>query len=261
MIEFRICEGKLDRFPELVAEVSSSQGRRHCRRRVDGDPGRQGSDQHNSHCDGCQDTDPVGNGFVASLARPGGNVTGLTTLTPELSGKQLELLKEIVPRLSRVAVLELRPTGQRTIVKRDGTCRDAFGVKLQSWTYRLRRISRAAFRAASKGRADAVLMLAGPVSYSPKTDCRPRGKEPASDDIRQARICGCRWAHDLWRENFRLGPARRCIRGQDPQRRQARRPARGAPTKFEFVINLKTAKQIGVTIPPNVLVRADRVIR
>ena len=104
VIEWRYAEGKSDRLPELAAEL--------VRLKVDvivygwsgSNPCCQGSNHYDSHCHG-EDRDPVGNGFVASLARPGGNITGLSTLAPELSGKRLELLKEIVPKLSRVAVL------------------------------------------------------------------------------------------------------------------------------------------------------------
>ena len=103
VIEWRFAEGKLDRLPALAAElvrlkVESSS------RLVHADPCRQGSNFYDSHRH-AQDNDPVGNGFVASLARPGGNITGLSNLAPELSGKRLELLKEIVPKLSRVAVI------------------------------------------------------------------------------------------------------------------------------------------------------------
>ena len=139
----------------------------------------------------------------------------------------------------------------------------AFGVKLQYLDVLDPKDIETAFRAAGKGRADAVLvMLASAIAqFSAKTDCGPRDKEPAPGDIHRPRICGSRWAYDLRRELDRLGPARRYLRGQDPERRQARRLPVEQPTKFEFIINLKAAKQIGLTIPPNVLVRADKVIK
>ena len=123
VIEWRYAEGKLDRLPALAAEL--------VRLKVDvivtaGPTATRAAKEATSTIPivMAQDTDPVGNGFVASLARPGGNITGLSTLSPEISGKQLELLKEIIPKLSRVAVLgtSTRP-GQRTSVKRDGTRR------------------------------------------------------------------------------------------------------------------------------------------
>ena len=122
VIEWRFAEGKPDRIPGLVAEL--------VRLKVDvivtgGSVATRAAKEATSTIPVvmAQDSDPVGNGFVASLARPGGNITGLSTLAPEISGKQLELLKETVPKLSRVAVLGIRPTGQRTSVKRDGTRR------------------------------------------------------------------------------------------------------------------------------------------
>jgi putative tryptophan/tyrosine transport system substrate-binding protein len=117
-----------------------------------------------------QDTDPVGNGFVASLARPGGNITGLSTLSPELSGKQLELLKEIVPKLSRVAVFgsSKRP-GNAQALKEIELAAGAFGVHLQYLDILATKDIETAFGAASKGRADAVLMLGNPVATSHRT--------------------------------------------------------------------------------------------
>ena len=107
-----------------------------------------------------QDTDPVGNGFVASLARPGGNITGLSTLAPELSGKRLELLKEIVPKLSRVAVFGTSTSpGNAQALKEMELAAGAFKVKLQYLDVLGPKDIETAFRAASKGRADAVLVL------------------------------------------------------------------------------------------------------
>jgi putative tryptophan/tyrosine transport system substrate-binding protein len=113
------------------------------------------------------DDDPVGSGFVASLARPGGNITGLSTLSPEISGKQLELLKEVVPKLSRLAVLgtSTRPGNAQSLRETD-LAAGAFGVKLQSLDVRSPKDIETAFRAAGKGRADAVLVLGGPVFNS-----------------------------------------------------------------------------------------------
>ena len=107
-----------------------------------------------------QDADPVGSGFVASLARPGGNITGLSTLSPEINGKRLELLKEIVHKLSHVGrPRDFDQTGHRTRVKRGGIAAGAFGVELQYLDVLDPKDIETAFRAASKGRVDAVLML------------------------------------------------------------------------------------------------------
>ena len=118
-----------------------------------------------------QDSDPVGNGFVASLARPGGNITGLSTLAPELSGKQLELLKEIVPKLSRVAVFGTSThPGNAQALKEMELAAKAFGVQLQYLDVLSPKDIETAFRAASKGRADAVLMMvAGAVAGAHRT--------------------------------------------------------------------------------------------
>jgi putative ABC transport system substrate-binding protein len=115
-----------------------------------------------------QDRDPVGTGFVASLARPGGNITGLSTLAPELSGKRLELLKEIVPRLSRVAVFGSSTTpGNAQALKEVELAASAFGVKLQLLDILCPKDIETAFRDAVKGRADAVLFqVAGPLASS-----------------------------------------------------------------------------------------------
>ncbi|HEV8719936.1 MAG TPA: ABC transporter substrate-binding protein [Candidatus Binatia bacterium] len=117
-----------------------------------------------------QDTDPVGNGFVASLARPGGNITGLATLAPEIGGKRLELLKEIVPKLSRVAVLGTSTRrGNAQALREIELAAGAFGVKLQYLDVLDPKDTETAFQAARKGRADAVLVLSSPVIFSQRT--------------------------------------------------------------------------------------------
>ena len=164
-----------------------------------------------------QDSDPVANGFVASLARPGGNITGLSTLTTELSGKRLELLKEIVPKLSRVAVLRTstRP-GTAQELKEVEFAAGALKVNLQYLDVLDPKDIETAFRAAGKGRAEGVLMMvAGSIFNSIRTQTvRTCSKKPAPCDIRRgrARICRSRWACDLQREHYRLGPARRYLR-------------------------------------------------
>ena len=117
-----------------------------------------------------QDSDPVGSGFVASLARPGGNITGLSTLAPEISGKRLELLKEIVPKLSRVAVIgtSTQP-GNAQMLREMELAAGALGVKLQYLDVLSPKDIETAFRAAAKGRADAVLMLGSAVFNSHRT--------------------------------------------------------------------------------------------
>ena len=159
VIEWRSAEGKLDRLPALAAEL--------VRLKVDvivtaGPAATRAAKEATATIPivMTQDTDPVGNGFVASLARPGGNITGLSTLAPEISGKQLELLKEIVPRLSRVAVFGTSTSpGNAQALKEMELAAGAFGVKLQYLDVLGPKDIETAFRAASKGRADAVLVL------------------------------------------------------------------------------------------------------
>src|SRR4029434_1951645 len=159
VIEWRFGEGKLDRLPALVAElvrlkvdVILSAGAAVTRPAKDA--------TRTIPIVMTQDTDPVGNGFVASLARPGGNITGLATLRPELSGKQLELLKEIIPKLSRVAVFgtSIFP-GNAQALKEIELAAKAFGVQLQYLDVLDSKDIETAFRTASKGRAEAVLMM------------------------------------------------------------------------------------------------------
>src|SRR5437870_7022910 len=163
VIEYRWAEGKFDRLPDLASElvrlkvdVIVSAGPAVTR------PVKEATATIPIVM--AQDTDPVGNGFVASLARPGGNITGLSRLAPELSGKQLELLKEIVPKVSRVAVLGTSTTpGNAQGLKETELAAGAFGVKLQYLDVRGPKDIETAFREASKGRADAVLTLAGSI--------------------------------------------------------------------------------------------------
>jgi ABC-type uncharacterized transport system substrate-binding protein len=159
IIEWRSSEGKADRLPGLAAEL--------VRLKVDmivsgGSTATRPAKEATNTIPivMAQDTDPVGNGFVASLARPGGNITGLATLAPELSGKQLELMKEIVPRLSRVAVLGTSTrSGNAQSLKETELAAGAFGVKLQYLDILSPKDIETAFRAASKDRAPLGEML------------------------------------------------------------------------------------------------------
>jgi len=165
-----------------------------------------------------QDSDPVGSGFVASLARPGGNITGLSTLRPELSGKQLELLKEVIPKLSRVAVFGTSThPGNAQILREVEFAAGGFGVKLQYLDVLSPKDIGTAFRAAGKGRAEAVLMMVagGRLASSPNRDCRTRGKEPAPSDTPEPNICRSWRSYVLRSELCGLGPARRYVCGQD----------------------------------------------
>jgi putative ABC transport system substrate-binding protein len=210
-----------------------------------------------------QDPDPVGNGFVASLARPGGNITGLATLRPEISGKRLELLREVVPKLSRVAVLGTSTMpGNAQALKETELAAGAFGVKLQYLDVRSSKDIDTAFRAASKGRADAVLILGGSVLLSQRTqiaDLAVKSRLPAIYYDPQFVEAGGLMTYGVNLADLDRRAATyvdKILKGAKP----ADLPVE-QPIKFEFIVNLKAAKQIGLTIPPNVLVRADKVIR
>jgi putative ABC transport system substrate-binding protein len=210
-----------------------------------------------------QDFDPVGTGFVASLARPGGNITGLSTLSPEISGKQLELLKEIVPRLSRVAVLGTSTNpGNAQSLREVEIAAAAFKVQLQYLDVLDPKDIETAFRAAGKGRANALLVLPSPVVFLQRTQVLElvvKHRLPAMYSQREFLEAGGLMTYgtnfaDLWRRAATY--VDKILKGRTP----ADLPVE-QPMKFEFIINLKAAKQIGLTIPPNVLVRADKVIR
>jgi putative ABC transport system substrate-binding protein len=210
------------------------------------------------------DNDPVGNGFVASLARPGGNITGLSTLAPELSGKRLELLKEIVPKLSRVAVIgSSTAPGNAQILRETELAAGALKVQLQYLDVLDPKDIEIAFRAASKGRADAVLVLAGGVFNAQLTqlaDLAVKHRLPAIHPWPESvQDGGGLMSYGVNRNDLDRRAATfvdKILKGRTP----ADLPVE-QPIKFEFIINLKAAKQISLTIPPNVLVRADKVIR
>jgi putative tryptophan/tyrosine transport system substrate-binding protein len=208
------------------------------------------------------DTDPVGNGFVASLARPGGNITGLSSLAPEISGKQLELMKEIVPRLSRMAVLgSSTEPGTAQALKETELAAQAFGVQLHHVDILDRKDIENAFRAATKGRADAALVFTSPVLNLQRkqvVDLAAKNRLPAiyprADYVEDGGLMTYSVnINDLYRRSATY--VDKILKGAKP----ADLPVE-QPTKFEFIINLKAAKQIGLTIPPTVLSRADRVI-
>jgi putative tryptophan/tyrosine transport system substrate-binding protein len=207
-------------------------------------------------------SDPVKLGFVSSLARPGGNITGLSTLSPEISGKRLELLKEIVPGLARVAVIgDQRDRDSARSLEETEVAARALGVKHHVIELRGAEGIENAFKQLPKQRLDAVLLLPGTLNSH------------RNDIIRRALISRIpviyyapEWADDgglmsygvSFPELYRRAATYvdKILKGAKP----ADLPVE-QPTKFELVINLKTAKQIGVTIPPNVLARADRVIK
>jgi putative tryptophan/tyrosine transport system substrate-binding protein len=262
VFEYRYAEGKLDRLPALAAELV----------RLKVDVILSGGPQSTRAAKDATftipivmgfDNDPVGSGSVASLSRPAGNITGLSTLAPEISGKQLELLKEIVPRLSRVAILgNSTDPGNAQVVGETERAAVALGVQQLYLDVRAPEDIETAFRAASKGRADAVLTLPSFLLTSQRkqlVDLAVKSRFPAIYDRREFVEDGGLMTYavsstDLFRRAATY--VDKILKGAKP----ADLPVE-QPTKFELVINLKAAKQIGVTIPPNVLARADKVIR
>jgi ABC-type uncharacterized transport system substrate-binding protein len=209
------------------------------------------------------DSDPVANGFVTSLARPGRNITGLSTLYPEISGKQLELLKEIVPRLSRVAVFWAAVTSGDAQAKKEAElAAAALGIRLQYLEVRSPEDIETGFRAASKEHADAVLALPVPAFISQRrlaTEFAAKSRLPAIYYAPEFVEDGGLMSYgvsipDLFRRAATY--VDKILKGAKP----ADLPVE-QPTKFELIINLKAAKQIGLTVPPNVLARADKVIK
>jgi putative ABC transport system substrate-binding protein len=266
IIEFRSAEGKFDRLPALAAELV----RLKVAVIVAGGPPSAGAAKEATSTIPIvmmQVGDPVGSGFVASLARPGGNITGLSGLAPELSGKRLELLKEIIPKLSRVAVFgtSTSPDNAQSLKEVEIAARE-LKVQLQYLDIRDARDPKdieTAFRAATKGRAEAVLMVVAPAVASANrtqlVDLAVKSRLPVIYSGRAFVDAGGLMSYGVNLTDLDRRAATyvdKILKGTKP----ADLPVE-QPTKFEFVINLKAAKQIGLTIPPNVLARADRVIR
>jgi putative ABC transport system substrate-binding protein len=260
VIEYRWAEGKFDRLPDLAAEL--------VRLKVDvivanGPVLTRPAKEATSTIPIVMgfDNDPVGNGFVASLARPGGNITGLSNQAPEISGKQLELLKEIVPRLSRVAVFgnSNEPANPRSLREVE-LAAGAFRMKLQYLDVPNPKDVETAFRAASKGRADAVLMLGNGILNPHRAviaDLAVRSRLPAIYNSVEWVEAGGLTSYGASIPDL----LRRAATYVDKILKEPAELPVEQPTKFEFIVNLKAAKQIGLTIPPNVLLRADKVIK
>ena len=261
-IDWQSADGKFDRLPALATEL--------VRRKVDiivtTGPGPTRAAK-NATCTipivMTNDSDPVGTGVVASLARPGGNITGLSTLAPELSGKRLEILREVAPKLSRVGVLASSTgAGYAQSKSEADLAAKALGAKLQYLDVKSSRDIDAAFRDAIKGHVNAVLMLQGGILFSVRAqilDFAEKNRLPVIyHEIRWVESGGLMYygvnLFDLDRRAAMY--VDKILRGTKP----ADLPVE-QPTRFEFVINLKAAKQIGLTISPDVLARATRIIK
>jgi putative tryptophan/tyrosine transport system substrate-binding protein len=199
-----------------------------------------------------------------SLARPEGNITGLSNLRPELSGKRLELLKEIVPKLSQVAVFpsSISPDHAQVLKELD-LAAGPLGVKLQYLDIRSPKDFETAFQAAAQGRAEAVLVrVPGPILSPRLTEVAAlavKHRLPVMYERAAEVEAGGLMSYGVIITDLHRRAATyvdKILKGRSP----AELPVE-QPTKFELIVNLKAAKQIGLTLPPNVLARADRVIR
>jgi putative tryptophan/tyrosine transport system substrate-binding protein len=262
-IEYRWAEGKYDRLPELAAEL--------VRRKVDvivtnASRAAVAAKEATTTIPIVFDVmgEPVSMGLVASLAQPGGNLTGVSGFGAELSGKQVELLKEVVPRFTRLAVLA-NPTSVGTAgsIRESEVAAKALGVKLFVANVETPEKIEGAFVSMAKQRADAVLVPADAMLASQR--------QRVLRLVEKHRLPAMYVETPYWVVNgglmsysaslpdqFRKAAmyVDKILKGAKP----ADLPVQ-QPTKFELMINLKAAKQIGLTIPPNVLARADRVIR
>ena len=208
--------------------------------------------------------DPIKTGIIDSLAHPGGNITGLATLTREVGGKRLEMLKEAVPGITRVGLLADADAPISAIAfKEYEAVASALKIKLQSLEVRGPNPDlEGAFRAAAKGRANAVIAVSRPLlSRYPKeiAELTIKNRMPLMCDTSAYVEAGCLMSYSTnSADQYRRAAyyVDKILKGAKP----ADLPVE-QPTKFELVINLKTAKQVGLTIPPNVLARADKVIK
>ena len=259
--EYRFAAGKPERLPDLAAELV----------RLKVDVIVAGAPQEIRAAKEASSTipivmlgtpvNPVAAGFVASLAKPGGNVTGLTSLGWELHGKRLELLKEVSPRISRVAILWPLVQQKQRMKEIEPVAR-VLGIQIQSLDVRSLDDLESAFSAISKERPNALLVGASRAIQSHRArivDFVTKRRLPAMYDSNTFVEAGGLMSYGVdWTELVRRAAIHvdKILKGTKP----ADIPVE-QPMKFELVINLKAAKQISLTVPPNLLVRANRVIR
>ena len=263
LFEYRFAEGKIERLPNLAAEL--------VRMKVDimvaaGGSAAQAAKNATKTIPIVivgVGVDPVETGLVESLARPGGNVTGFTLLAVETSSKRPELLKETAPKVARMAVL-YNPAEQGNVieVKQVQAAARRLRLTVQSWAVREMEDTESVFAAIAKERPDGLYVAGGPLMNAIDgriADFALKSRLPSVYDRKEAVEAGglISYGTDRAHQYRRAGIyVDKILKGTKP----ADLPVE-QPMKFEFVINLKTAKQIGLTIPPNVLARADRVIR
>jgi len=261
-IEYRSAEGKLDRLPHLAAELVALKV--DIVVAINPPSAHAAKNATNTIPIVMRSTDdPVTTGLVASLARPGGNITGLTSISTELHGKRLELLKEVVPRAHVVAVIR-NPTGRDAIHrwKEVEAAGRVLGLRLEAVDVKSPSDFEVAFRVATDKHPDALLTLRNPMIVNNRNRLAAlsaKSRLAAIYDDREFVEAGGLMSYgadltDLHRHVALF--VDKILKGAKP----ADLPVE-QPTKFDLIINLKTAKQIGLTIPPNVLARADGVIR
>jgi len=264
LVEYRYAQGKLDQVPGLVAELVQLKPNVLV---VDTLTGIHAAKQATKTISIVMVTtqDPVATGIIDTLARPGGNITGVTSLSRELSGKRLELLKEVIPGVSRVGVLSGNPgsLGNAPIKKEYEAAGRSLKIPLQFLEVRGPNPNlEGAFQAGIKGRVSALITISGPLlNRYPKqiADLAIKNRLPSMCEGSQYVEAGGLMSYaandaDLYRRAATY--VDKILKGT----KAADLPVE-QPTKFEFVINLRTAKQLGLTIPQSVLFRADKVIR
>jgi putative ABC transport system substrate-binding protein len=261
VIEYRWAEGRLGRLTDLAADL--------VRLNVDvivsaGTPGPLAAKHATRTIPIVMPAagDPVASGLVASLARPGGNVTGLSLMVPELGGKRLQLLKEVMPGLSRVGILwnpqSLYP---RLVVRETEMVAPALGVRLESLEVRVPEDFERAFEAAILRQVDALITVEDSLTLTHRTrivDFAAKSRLPAIYGLREFVDAGGLMTHgadlqDLFRRSATY--VHRILKGARPADLPIEQPA-----KFELIINLKTARTLGLSIPPSLLLRADQVL-
>ena len=261
VIEYRYAEGNFDRLPALAAELV----RLNVNVIVTGGPTAIPAAKAATTAIPIVmafDTDPVGSGFAASLAKPGGNITGLSTLAPELSAKQIELLKEIVPKLARVAVLGTasRPGSAHALREVENAAK-ALKVQVQFQDVVDPKGIDAAFLAARKGGADAVLVLGSPLFNANRTELTElasKSRYPVIYDRAEFVEAGGLMTYSVSLADLARRAATyvdKILKGAKPGDLPIEQP-----TKFDLVVNMKTAKALGIKIPNSVLAQATRVI-
>ncbi len=262
MIEWRFAKGDYARIPELVTDLIQ---RKVDVIVVDGTQGTQALKRATSTIPVVMTSiaDPVGSGLVASLAHPGGNVTGLTIMTADLSAKRLQLLKEAIPRLTRVAVLWNPDTPPHTkAIQELKAAAPSLSIELSFMDARTPEQFSRAFSAASRAHAQALYVIEDSFLFIHRTTLlklASKARLPTSWGPRAGADEGGLISYgpnydDLFRRS--AGYVDKILKGAKPSELPIEQP-----TQFELVINLKTAKTLGITIPASILLRADEVIR